>query len=239
MSTHVPSLRADPVVQVLEVIAEVKPRLRGWLHLATAPLTLAAGVVLVALSPTTMTRLGSGIFMGSALVLFTVSALYHRGNWSPGVCVLLRRLDHASIFLLIAGSFTAYGLILLGGEERVVLLAGVWASALLGVLVRICWMDAPRWLHTPLYVALGWGALLFTPGFLSGAARLDAGIGVATLGMLAAGGLLYTLGGVVYGFRKPDPWPEWFGFHEVFHSLTIVAFASHFTGVFLATVSMR
>lgn len=239
MTTLLPELRAGAAEAVRDVVAEVKPRLRGRLHLATIPLTVAAGVALIGLSPTGNTRIGSAIFIGSALALFTVSAVYHRGNWSPRSLAALRRLDHASIFLLIAGSCTAYCLLLLNGKERAVLLTIIWIGAFLGVLFGICWINAPRWLHTPIYGALGGAALLFTPGFLDGASRLDAGIGAATLILLAIGGALYALGGVVYGFQKPNPWPKWFGFHEVFHTLTIVAFASHFTGVWLATLSMR
>ena len=239
MTTLVPDLRADAAEVVRDVIAEVKPRLRGGLHLATIPLTLAAGVALIALSPTSNTRIGSAIFIGSALALFTVSAVYHRGSWSPRTRAVLRRVDHANIFLLIAGSCTAYCLLLLNGKERVVLLSVVWIGAFLGALFGICWINAPRWLHTPIYVVLGGAALLFTPGFLDGASRLDAGLGAVTLILLSIGGALYTVGGVVYGFQKPNPWPNWFGFHEVFHSLTILAFASHFTGVWLATLSMR
>ena len=239
MTTLLPDVRADATEAVRDVIAEVKPRLRGGLHLATIPLTLAAGAMLIGLSPTSNTRIGSAIFIGSALALFTGSAVYHRGNWSPRSRAVLRRLDHSNIFLLIAGSCTAYCLLLLSGEERAVLLCIVWIGAFFGVLFGICWIDAPRWLHTPIYVVLGGAALLFTPEFLDGAARLGAGTGAATLIVMAIGGALYVLGGVVYGFQKPNPWPQWFGFHEVFHSLTILAFASHFTGVWLATLSMR
>lgn len=239
MNLRVPETKAEAVDQIREVLAEVKPRLRGWLHLGTIPLTIAAGAVLVAMSPTATTRLGSSIFIGSALALFTVSAVYHRGSWSPRTGVVLRRLDHANIFLLIAGSYTAYSLLLLDGEQRAALLWIVWAGAFLGVLFRVCWIDAPRWLHTPVYIVLGAAALPFTPGLLEGAERLTPGIGVATLLMLVAGAALYTLGSVVYGFQRPNPWPQWFGFHEVFHSLTVLAFAAHLTGVGLATLSMR
>ena len=239
MTTLVPDLRAEAAEAVRDVIAEVKPRLRGGLHLASVPLTVAAGVALIGLSPTGNTRIGSAIFIASALAMFTVSAMYHRGHWSPRTRAVLRRVDHANIFLLIAGSCTAYCLLLLHGRERVVLLYVVWIGAFLGVLFGICWINSPRWLHTPIYVALGGAGLLFTPGFLSGASRLDAGIGAVTLVLLSIGGLLYTVGGIVYGFQKPNPWPKWFGFHEVFHTLTILAFASHFTGVWLATLSMR
>ena len=235
MTTLVPDLRAQAVEVVREVVAEVKPRLRGGLHLATIPLTLAAGVALIALSPTGITRIGSVVFTVSALAMFTGSAMYHRGNWSARTRVILRRVDHANIFLLIAGSCTAYCLLLLDGTERAVLLLVVWIGALLGALFGIWWINSPRWLHTPIYVALGAAGLFFTPGFLDGASRLDAGIGAVTLILLSIGGVLYAVGGVVYGFQKPNPWPEWFGFHEVFHTLTILAFASHFTGVWLAT----
>jgi hemolysin III len=222
-----------------ELTAEVKPRLRGWLHLATAPLTLAAGIVLIWLSPTTTTRVGSALFTGSALVLFTVSAIYHTGSWSPRVWAFLRRFDHANIFLLIAGSYTPFSLLLLHGTERIVLLSTVWAGAMLGVGFRVFWTDAPRWLYVPIYLALGWAAVFFLPGFLDGATRLGLGIGVATFTLIVVGGALYTFGGVVYGFRRPDPWPRWFGFHEVFHSFTILAFVSHYVGVSMATYALR
>ena len=222
-----------------DTLAEVKPRLRGWLHLGIAPLTLAAGVVLIAMSPTTLTRVGSAAFIGSALVLFTVSAIYHTGNWSPRVWAFLRRFDHANIFLLIAGSYTPFSLMLLEGTQRVALLATVWAGAILGVLFRVFWTDAPRWLYVPIYLALGWAAVFFIPSFFDGATRLGVGVGIAVFTMIVVGGALYTVGGVVYGFQRPDPWPRWFGFHEVFHTFTILAFVAHYVGVSLATYSLR
>jgi hemolysin III len=225
--------------QVAESVAEVKPRLRGWLHLATAPLTLAAGVVLVALSPTATTRWGSAVYVASAVLLFSTSALYHRGHWSSRACDLLRRFDHANIFLLIAGSYTPFSLLLLTGTDRVVMLVLVWSGALLGVAFRVLWIGAPRWLHTPVYMALGSAAVAFLPQFTRGAERLGVGVGIAIMVLIAVGGVLYLLGGVVYGFRRPDPWPSYFGFHEVFHTLTIMAFATHYVGVSLATYSLR
>jgi hemolysin III len=224
---------------VAEGVAEVKPRLRGWLHLASAPLTLAAGIVLVALSPTATTRLGSAVYAVCSVLLFTVSAVYHRGRWSPRVAGLLQRLDHANIFLLIAGSYTPFSLLLLHGTDRAVMLAVVWAGALLGVGFRVLWIGAPRWLYTPIYIALGWAAVFFVPQFAAGAERYGVGLGIAVLTLIAVGGALYTLGGVVYGFKRPDPWPRWFGFHEVFHTLTILAFVTHYVGVSLATYSLR
>ncbi|QZY28532.1 PAQR family membrane homeostasis protein TrhA [Nocardioides coralli] len=222
-----------------EIKAELKPRLRGWLHLVNAPLTLAAGIVLIALSPTASTRAGSALFAGTAVLLFTVSAVYHRGTWSPPIQRFLKRFDHANIFLLIAGSYTPFTLLLLQGVERIVLLATVWGGAILGVAFRVLWPDAPRWLYTPIYVALGWAAVFFMPGFAEGARGLGVGMGTAVLVLVIVGGALYTLGGVVYGLQRPDPWPRWFGFHEVFHTLTILAFITHYVGVSLATYSLR
>jgi hemolysin III len=212
--------------------AEVKPKLRGWLHAITSPLTLAAGVVLVALSPTTATRIGSAVFAISALLLFTVSAVYHRGTWSPRTWAFLRRFDHANIFLLIAGSYTPFTLLMVEGATRTVLLSVVWGGAAAGVLFRILWHGAPRWIYTPLYVLLGWAAIFFADEFVSNGQP-------AVLVLTIVGGGLYTLGGLVYGFRRPDPFPSWFGFHEVFHTLTIAAFVTHYVGISIATYSLR
>jgi hemolysin III len=217
---------------VREMLDEVKPKLRGWLHAATAPLTLIAGVVLILLSPDAATRLGSAIFAASALMLFTVSAVYHRGTWSPRVWAFLRRFDHANIFLLIAGSYTPFTLLLLEGRDRTVLLTVVWVGAGLGVLFRIFWAGAPRWLYTPIYIGLGWAAVFYAPEFVASADR-------AVLTLMVVGGLLYTLGALVYGLQRPDPWPTWFGFHEVFHTLTILAFFTHYIGISIATYALR
>jgi len=225
---------------VTDRINEVKPKLRGWLHLGTAPLTLAAGIVLVVLSPTTATRVGSAVFTASGVVLFTVSAIYHTGTWSPRTWAFLRRFDHSNIFVLIAGSYTPLTLILLLGAQREILLVTIWITAVLGVGFRVFWTDAPRWLYTPIYILMGWAAVFFIPGFIDGAtSRLGTPTAVAVLVLVAAGGVLYTLGGAVYGFKRPNPSPRWFGFHEVFHSFTILAFASHYVAVSLATYALR
>ncbi len=223
-----------------QTLAAVKPRLRGWLHLGTAPLALAGGIVLICLSPTATTRIGSAVFAASALLLFGVSAIYHTGTWSPKVWAFLRRFDHANIFVLIAGSYTPLTLILLDGTQQTVLLTTVWTCAVLGVLFRVFWTDAPRWLYTPIYIGMGWAAIFFLPGFIDGAQSvLDSGTAVAVLVLIAVGGALYTIGGVVYGFKRPNPWPQYFGFHEVFHVFTILAFATHYIGVSMATYALR
>jgi hemolysin III len=218
--------------QLSSTLQEVKPKLRGWLHAVTSPLAVAAGIVLIALSPTAVTRIGSTVFAVTAVLLFTVSAVYHRGTWSPRMWAFLRRFDHANIFLLIAGSYTPFTLIMLEGTSRATLLAVAWGGALLGMAFRVLWTDAPRWLYTPIYIALGWAAVFYADEFVSNGHQ-------AVTVLVVVGGLLYTLGGVVYGLRRPDPFPSWFGFHEVFHTLTIAAFVSHYVGISLATYSLR
>jgi hemolysin III len=226
-------------VEIQEVVREIKPRLRGWLHLVNAPLTLAAGIVLIALSPTAGTRIGSAVYTASALLLFTVSAIYHRGRWSPRVHAALQRFDHANIFLLIAGSYTPYTLLLLHGTPRTVMLSVVWVGAGLGCLFRIFWLEAPRWFYIGIYIGLGWAAIAYLPAYIHGGAQLGLGVGITVLVLAASGGLLYTVGAVIYGLKRPDPWPTWFGFHEMFHTMTILAFVTHYVGVSIATYSLR
>ena len=153
----------DLLTSSAELLAEVKPRMRGWLHAATAPVALAAGVLLVLLSPAGAPRVGSAVFALCALVLFTVSATMHRGGWSPRTELVLTRLDHASIFLLIAGTYTPFSLLMLQGSDRVVLLSVAWSGAALGIAFRMLRPQAPRWVYTPIYIALGWVAVFFAP----------------------------------------------------------------------------
>lgn len=224
-----------------EIVAEVKPKLRGWLHLGIAPLVLAGGIVLIALSPNERAAVGASVYTGAALLLFTVSAIYHCGNghWTARTHALLQRWDHANIMVMIAGSYTPFSLLLLNGTARWTLLGVVWTGAILGVLFRVFWTHAPRWLYVPIYLALGWSAIFFIPSFFTGAEALGLGIGIAIFTLICVGGALYTMGGMVYGFKRPNPWPRTFGFHEVFHSFTILAFAAHYTGVSLATYALR
>ncbi|WP_240937941.1 hemolysin III family protein [Nocardioides sp. JQ2195] len=227
------------LVSMADKMAELKPHLRGWLHAGSVPLVLAAGVVLIVLSPTTATKVGSAVFIASALMLFGVSAIYHRGTWQPAIWALLRRLDHSNIFILIAGSYTAFAMLLLHGDARLVLLVGIWTTAVLGVVFRVFWIGAPRWLYTPIYIGMGWTAVFFIPQFIDGAKSLSTPIAIATLVLVVVGGLLYTLGGVTYALKRPNPKPEWFGFHEVFHTFTLLAFAAHYVAVSLATYDLR
>jgi hemolysin III len=211
-----------------------KPRLRGWLHAGTFPLVVAGGIVLVALAPTLRARVSVTVFAVSAALLFGVSAVYHRGRWSPKAHAVLRRLDHANIFLIIAGSYTPFTVLLLPPGPARVLMALVWGGAIAGILFRVFWVGAPRWLYVPAYVALGWAAVAYLPQF---AAAVHGPVGVAALTLVVVGGLLYTAGGVVYGLKRPNPSPRWFGFHEVFHALTVAAFIAHYVGVSLVVYS--
>ncbi|HJQ06248.1 MAG TPA: hemolysin III family protein [Nocardioides sp.] len=224
---------------VSDVIAEVKPKLRGWFHAASTPLIIAAGTVLITLSPTATTRVGSSLYVASALLLFGVSATYHRGTWSPKVWTILNRLDHSNIYIFIAGSYTPFALTLLHGAARWWMLGIVWTGALIGVALQMLWPTAPRWLSAPVYIALGWAAVFFIPAFLHGALALGVGIGVAIFVLICVGGALYTVGGLVYGFKWPDPNPRWFGFHEVFHGFTVAAFIAQYVGVSMATYAQR
>ena len=213
--------------RVDDVIATVKPKLRGWLHAGTFPLVVAAGIVLVALAPTLTARVSAAIFMVTAALLFGTSALYHRGTWSPRTNVLLKRFDHSNIFLIIAGSYTPFATLLLPSNRARTLLWIVWAGALAGVLFRVVWVHAPRWLYTPVYIALGWVAVIYLPDFYRSG-------GAALLTLILVGGGLYTAGAVVYGLKRPDPSPRGFGCHEVFHACTIAAFAVHYIAVSFA-----
>lgn len=235
-----PATAADRAAELMaDKLAEVKPALRGWIHAGFLPVTLIAFTVLIALSPTTATRIGAAAFAAGAILMFTVSAVYHRGAWTPLTWAFLRRWDHANIFFLIAASYTPFAVLFLHGAPRVTLLTVVWVAAGAGVMFRIFWTGAPRWLYTPMYIALGWAAVFFVPDFVAGSRILGPAARVAVLALVVGGGILYTVGGVVYGSKRPNPWPTRFGFHEVFHSLTILAFACHYAAALVATCSIR
>ena len=204
-----------------------RPRLRGWLHAGMAPAALVAGVVLLLLAPAAA-RPPIAVYLVTALLLFSVSAVYHRFAWGPRVSGVLKRLDHANIFLIIAGSYTPFAVLLLEPGPARVLLWVVWAGALAGVAFRVLWVGAPRWLYVPVYVALGWTAVFFLPAFLRTG-------GTAVLVLIILGGVLYSVGGVVYGLKRPNPSPRWFGFHEVFHAFTLGGFLAQFAAVVLVT----
>jgi hemolysin III len=213
---------------VEEVVRAVKPKLRGWLHAGTFPVALAAGIVLVVLSGGVDETVANTVYAGSAALLFGASALYHRGSWSPRVERQLKRLDHSNIFLIIAGTYTPFAVILLPEHGGTVLLWIVWTAALGGIAFRVLWVNAPRWLYTPIYLALGWVAVFYIPEIYQTG-------GAAVVALLAIGGGLYSVGAVVYALKRPNPSPRWFGFHEVFHALTLGAWCVHYIAVSLVT----
>ncbi len=186
-------------------------------------MSLVVGPLLVAAAPPGAPRWAVAIYALTLTGLLGVSAVYHRITWSPARRALLRRLDHAMIFLLIAGTYTPIALTL-GTGAQVALLAAVWAGALAGVGFQLAWPTAPRWLQAVVYVALGWTAVAVLPELW----RTLGGSGVA---LIVAGGALYSVGAAVYAARRPDPWPRVFGYHEVFHALVLAAAACHLAAV--------
>jgi hemolysin III len=222
---------ADNARQAVEdAVRAVKPHLRGWLHAGTFPLALAGGIVLVVLADGWRATVATAVFALSAALLFGISALYHRGHWSPKAEKRLKRLDHSNIFLIIAGTYTPFSVILLGNDGGTTLLWIVWGAAVAGIAFRVLWVGAPRWLYTPVYLALGWVAVFYLGDLLRTG-------GPAVVALLAVGGAFYTVGGLVYALKRPNPSPRWFGFHEVFHAFTLVAFVVHYVAVSIATYS--
>ena len=208
-----------------------KPKLRGWLHLGMAPVVLIVGLVFTIFSPTLIGRIGCGVYTLAAVQLFGTSAAYHRGTWSERLNSIFRRIDHSNIFVFIAGTYTPLTLTLLEGNSRWVLLILIWSIAVLGVIFRTTWLSAPRWLYTLLYVGMGWAAV----GWLG---QFWANGGPAVVILIMLGGLVYTLGAVAYGTKRPRLSPKWFGFHEVFHACTIIAAILHAVAIGLAVFNV-
>jgi hemolysin III len=206
--------------------ARVKPRLRGLLHLYAFIAALAALPVLLLVSRTGRAALAATIYGLSLVALFGVSALFHRPTWSPRARRWLGRLDHAMINVLIAGTFTPFGLLVLSSRLATVLLAVVWGGALAALVLHVLWIDAPKWLSALVYLVLGWSGTAALPELVSH-------VGWGPTALLALGGALYSAGAAVYALRRPDPFPAVFGYHEVFHALVIAAALSHWAVVAL------
>lgn len=204
---------------------ELKPTWRGWIHAGTFPVAIAAGIVLIVLADGAAAKWASAVFMASSLLLFGNSAVYHRFNWGPKTKAVLKRIDHANILLLIAGTYTPIATLALPPEKGLLLLVLVWSGALLGILFRVFWIGAPRWLYVALYVVLGWAAVMYIVDLMAANA--------AMMILVIVGGVLYTAGAVVYALKKPNPWPGSFGFHEIFHVCTVLAFLCHWTACLL------
>ncbi|MFC8681698.1 hemolysin III family protein [Microbacterium ureisolvens] len=228
---RLPQAPEVPVLPLMDAAAvdaaapELKPSWRGWIHAATFPIAIAAGVVLIALAQGAPAKWASAVFMATSLLLFGNSALYHRFNWKPKTKAILKRIDHANILLLIAGTYTPIATLALPPGKGALLLVLVWSGALLGILFRVFWINAPRWLYVALYLVLGWAAVMYIVDLFQANA--------AMMVLVAVGGILYTLGAVVYALKRPNPWPGHFGFHEIFHVCTVLAFLCHWTACLL------
>jgi hemolysin III len=203
---------------------ELTPKLRGVMHAWAMWFALVAVVVLALYAPTGLARAAALVYGVGLCALFAASGLYHRWRWNPRWRPLLRRVDHSTIFIFIAASYTPIALLVLSGTVQIVVLASAWAGALAGVALSVAWISAPRWLAAACYLALGWVAIIAMP-------QLAEKLGVAPFVLFAVGGGLYTVGAVVYAFQRPNPWPRIFGFHEVFHTLVVAAAVVHFVAM--------
>jgi hemolysin III len=212
-----------------EPAPNTKPTWRGWIHTGVLPLVIAGGIVLIVLANGGVAKAAAAIFFASSLLLFGISALYHRFNWKPKTYLLLKRIDHANIFVLIAGSYTPITLLALQQDKALPLIIVIWSTAILGILFRVFWVGAPRWLIVAIYIGMGWAAFVYVVDFFNANAPM--------MILILSGGLAYTLGGVVYALKKPNPIPGVFGFHEIFHSLTVLAFMSHWTACLLISLN--
>jgi hemolysin III len=218
-------------INTLAAAVAARPRLRGWLHLWAFAVSVAAGITLVSVVAATRgteAALATSIYAVTVCLLFGISATYHRVNWTrPSRHALLARLDHSMIFVFIAGTYTPFAVLAMPERTGRIVLTVVWLGAVAGVLLKTSWITAPRWLGVPLYLALGWVAVFVAPSLLTHG-------GVATFVLVIVGGVIYTFGGIVYGLKRPDPWPRTFGYHEVFHLCTVVAAACHMVAIWLA-----
>jgi len=212
----------------LDAEVELKPTWRGWIHAGTVPVAIAAGVLLIVFADGVAAKWAAAVFMATSLMLFGNSAVYHRFDWSPKVKKTLKRIDHANILLLIAGTYTPISVLALPPQKGLLLLCLVWGGALLGILFRVFWIGAPRWLYVALYLLLGWAAVMYLPDLVRA--------NVAMMVLVVVGGLLYTVGAIVYAIKKPNPWPGHFGFHEIFHVCTVLAFLCHWTACLLIAI---
>ena len=207
----------------------VKPRLRGVSHEYAFFVSLALGVALILAASDGRARAAAAIYAAALSGLLGTSALYHRVTWRPGARRWMRRLDHSMIFVLIAGTYTPVALLALRGSLATTILLVLWAGALGGVLFKLLWVDAPKWLLAGIYVALG----LATAAVFG---ELPAAIGWLGVAGLAGGGLLYLVGAAVYASGRPNPWPKVFGYHEVFHALVLAAAALHYAVIAFAVL---
>jgi hemolysin III len=201
-----------------------RPRLRGVFHQYAFFVSLVLGSLLIAYAPSGREQVAAGVFAAAVAVMFGASALHHRVTWTRRGYRWSRRIDHAGVYFAIAGTYTPFCLLVLGGAWRIALLAVVWTGAAVAILLKFLWVDAPKWLAAAIAIALGWVAVVAFPQLLDG-------IGWDAMTLVLAGGLFYTLGGLAYALRRPNPLPGIFGYHEVFHLFVVVAVALQYSVV--------
>ena len=216
----------------LDVHGRPKPVMRGWIHAIAAPLSLAAGIVLICLAQGIGLKWACAVFMTSSLILFSNSAAYHLGDWSPKVTDVLRRIDHVNIFLLIAGTYTPVSFALEPFWRNFIIIS-MWVCTAIAIVIHVIWINAPRWLYTVVYIVFG----VYGVGFM-GLFWTSPAAGPAVVILLAAGGACYIAGAIVYALRKPDPWPRIFGFHEIFHCGTVAGYACHMVAIYMVIVAL-
>jgi hemolysin III len=201
-----------------------KPKWRGVLHQAAFVIAVGLAPLLIVTADSGRAQFGAAVFAGSVVACFGASALYHRVTWKPRARLWMRRIDHAGVYLLIAGTYTPVSLLVLRGAWRPVVLTIIWAGAGAAIVLKFVWVDAPKWLAAAIGIALGWVAVIVLP-------QLIGRVNLAAVMLLVAGGLAYTLGAVIYVRRRPDPVPAVFGYHELFHALTIVGVACQYVAI--------
>lgn len=216
----------EAIGQRLGDLTERKPAWRGWIHASFTPVVVVLGLVAILLAPTAELRIACAVYGVTGILLFGVSAIYHRAYWPRRMHMMLRRMDHSNIALLIAGTYTPLAVALLPPAQSRVLLSVIWGCAAGLVLFRLLWTLAPRWLYTPLYVVMGCLALVYLPQFWQ--------TSPAAAVLTAAGGAAYITGAVFYGTKRPRLLPEVFSFHEVFHACTVLGFGLHYVAIMLA-----
>jgi hemolysin III len=207
-----------------EPFAAVTPRLRGMTHLVAFLVAAPVGVALVLHAEDGVAQGGAGVFATSVVLMLGVSILFHRRKWTPERKRWIRFLDHTSIYVLIAGTYTPFALLVLDDGWRLPILAVVWGGAALATAARLLWPDAPAWVVAATCVALGWVSVVALR-------QIVERIGVGATALLVAGGIAYTAGAIVYARRRPDPFPDTFGYHEVFHALVLVALACQYVTI--------
>ena len=217
---------SDSLVEVLP------PKLRGWLHAGTVPLLGAGIIVLICVTPGGGAKASLAIYLACAILLFVNSATYHIGRWGEITKAVLRRIDHSNIYLFVAGTYTPLSVLLLTGTPRIAVLSLIWGLAGAGVLFRVLWLSAPRRLYSLMYVVMGWAAMWWLPDFWKSG-------GPAIVILILGGGVVYSLGALIYSRKWPNPSQKWFGFHEVFHACTVIAAFAHWTAVLLAVIHLR